>query len=168
MITKLVHLDLGVSVFYRRFMTGEGQTFEPQVDAFQTSENVTVLISGKLRTYNSSRYDELDVEAGPFRIAGGTLLPGTYVIEALEDSEYCCISRLPDKHGPFPMFKLTHHYLTAGETLPVPKEDRAVLIMSGDVTISGKSYGQSSRHDNFEDSVIEAVTDTHVIIYRNI
>lgn len=84
----------GLLLFARKFMVGDTWEVPSHVRTPGQTVTISILPTGSIRTYNTSRAEHLDIEGGPGLIFGGLMLPGTYTLEGLEDNtEYVCVTR---------------------------------------------------------------------------
>lgn len=170
MIVKKIIPQLGLHYYRHHFTKGEAVELPSPVEKIGKTPTVSIVPVGKFRTWNTSREVPVDIEGSKGRIKGGLMLPGKYTLEALEDSVYICLSRLPEKFiQGFPMFDIESRSLSAGETLTVDpaKGYRAIICLWGNFTDGTQAYPpEESCALSTNPLTITATEDTEVALYR--
>lgn len=163
--------DYGLHFFARKFLAGETHTFPTQVAEVGESPNITILPVGLIRTWNENRASHLDVPGRPGRIYGGLLLPGQYVIEALEDTIYVCLA-VADKSSlvsnGVPMFKLENKTLTPDNPATASYQDgyRAVICMYGECLVDGHLLTAGNKYLILDGSVeVKSTAHCEIALY---
>lgn len=171
MIPGKAYREYGFHYYRKDLKKGEKLVLPSPVETIGRTPTISIIPTGKIRTWNTSREVPVDCEGAPGPIMGGLMLPGEYTLEALEDSTYICFSKLPQKHSfvDVSMFDIIHRTLAPGAsfTADPAKGDRLVFCLWGQVTVGGEALAEGTfRNVGTDPLVCEAAAPSEVAIYR--
>lgn len=145
--------DCGVALTLRTFAVGDVIEIPPQRDTPGLNPNVTMTLRGRLRWTNDLYPGSVIEFAGrPGKQWGGVCIPGTYKAEALEETDYACLSPYPQEYlqsNGIPDFEFIHktEFKGQGDNITFKYEDgfRYIFIAWGDALIDGVVVNRGRR-----------------------